>query len=273
MKTKIPTSHLSACYNLCQSVQCACVSKLSKNCCARQACFLAGLLARFCTDSQLFFAHSVKGSCFQGRSDGDVRTIRIRDWRLWERRKSSSEIVKMWKDWNGGIKYIWEVWFSESDGNGGFCSRQSCSAADLMEVGEEEDWAVRGENITQVPLLDFQSLSCLPLSQNQQCALSMMIITIRRGMGTAPSSLTGMEPQMQLHFHWCVPFFSPSDDRTLIQSVVQNKNVNTQVPPLPAYIAYTSFVLFRFHLFSFYWCFTVANEVCGNCLMKGWSDV
>ena len=189
-------------------MQCACVSKLSKNCCARQACFLAGLLARFCTDSQLFFAHSVKGSCFQGRSDGDVRTIRICDWRLWERRKSFSEIVKMWKDWNGGIKYIWEVWFSESDGNGGFCSRQSCSAADLMEVGEEEDWAVRGENITQVPLLDFQSLSCLPLSQNQQCALSMMIITIRRGMGTAPSSLTGMEPQMQLHFHWWVPFFS-----------------------------------------------------------------
>ena len=206
-------------------MQCACVSKLSKNCCARQPCFLASLLARFCTDSQLFFAHSVKGSCFQGRSDGDVRTIRIRDWRLWERRKSSSEIVKMWKDWNGGIKYVWEVRFS--DGNGGFFSRQSCSAADLMEVGEEEDWAVRGENITQVPLLDFQSLSCLPLSQNQQCALSMMIITIRRGMGTAPSSLTGMEPQMQLHSHWCVPFFSPSDDRTLIQSVVQNKSVNT----------------------------------------------
>ena len=102
---------------------------------------------------------------------------------------------------------------------------------------------------------------------------AMIIITIRRGMGTAPSSLTGMEPQMQLHSHWCVPFFSPSDDRTLIQSVDQNKNVNTQVPPLPAYIAYTSFVLFRFHLFSFYWCFTVANEVCGNCLMKGWSDV
>ena len=51
---------------------------------------------------------------------------------------------------------------------------------------------------------------------------AMIIITIRRGMGTAPSSLTGMEPQMQLYFHWCVPFFSPSDDRTLIQSVVQN---------------------------------------------------
>ena len=77
---------------------------------------------------------------------------------------------------------------------------------------------------------------------------------------------------MQLHSHWCVPFFSPSDDRTLIQSVVQNKNVNTQVPPLPAYIAYTSFVLFRFHLFSFYWCFTVAIALWKGGVMYNWKD-
>ena len=76
-----------------------------------------------------------------------------------EEREASCAIVKseiFSEDWYVKSVTLWWKWKNEtwevrfSDGNGRFFSGQSRCAADLMEAGVEDDWAVRGENITQV---------------------------------------------------------------------------------------------------------------------------